>query len=161
MELLHHEGIRYTLHTERAGDKVRAFVVCTRQEPGEAMFPRIGARYDIAEVFTTPTDAFSSGLATARRLAAGELSPGQPEVKKSVGEYQLIASAAYQIETMRWEPTLRIKSKRATNKGAVQDLLDEQTPLQRNPCPTPARATEYALEHGEKLVLKLIPGLRV
>jgi hypothetical protein len=121
----------------------------------------IGSRYDVAEEFLTPTAAYSYCVGIARKLAAGEISANRPEVKKRVGEYQLLASAAFQIESRKWEPILKIKSKRLANKGAIQDLLEGQSPLQHNPCPSAARATEYALEHGEKLALKLIPGLKV
>lgn len=161
MDLLHHEGIRYTMHTEPSGQKLRVFVLCTHQEPGEMLFPRIGSRFDIRDEFATPTSAYAAALSVARRLVAGEISASSPEVKKKVGQYQLIASAAFQIDGRRWEPILKIKSKRPENKGAVQDLLDDQTSLQRNPCPTAARATEYAIEYGEKLVLKIVPGLKI
>ena len=161
MELIHHEGIRYTMHTEPKGQFVKAFILCTKQESGEATFPRIGSRYDLQEEFTSPVTAYPAALATARKLASGELSAAAAEVKKRVGQYQLIASAAFQIEGRRWEPILRIKSKRPENKGAVQDFLKEASPLPLNPFPTAARATEFALEYGELLALKISPGLKV
>jgi hypothetical protein len=161
MELLHDGEVRYTLHTERVGAALHAFVLSTRQPQGETLFPRIGDRYDLPGTFPSGTAAFRAAMEVASRLAAHEISSQRPDVKKVVGEYTIVASAAYQVEAEKWEPLLRIQSRRKVNKGAVQDFESEVSVLRRNLCPTAARATDFALEHGERMVRGLAPGLNV
>lgn len=140
---------------------VRAYVLRLRQPIGEVRMPRTALRYDIPDTFKTQQEAFSIGLVVAKRIADGELSASKSEIEKKFRDYALHGSAVFQLATEQWEPTLRIVSRKKENKGATQDLSDEQTHLQRNPFPTPERASEYAIEFGERLVLGFVPGLKV
>ncbi len=161
MELFHDGEVRYTLQTERVGTALHAFVLSTRQPKGETLFPRLGDRYDLPGTFPHGVAAFRPAMEAARRLAAHEISSARPDVKKVVGEYAIFASASYQIEAGKWEPRLRIQSRRKGNIGAVQEFESETSVLSRNLCPTAARATDFALEHGERMVRGLTPGLKV
>lgn len=161
MELLCDGDFRYTLQMERSGSRFAAHVLRLRRPPGDARLPRVAVRYDLPETFVSSADAHHAGLAIAERMVAGELRAFVPELKKRVKEYEVIASALYQLQDRKWEPALKITSRRPTNKGAQQEFNDEQTPLQRNLCPTPERARDYALEYGERLVLGAVPGLRI
>jgi hypothetical protein len=161
MELLHDGEVRYTMHSERVGEQWHAFVLCTRQPPGETNYPRLGERYDLTGRFANTTAAYREAVDAARRLAAGEISAGRPSIKRKIREYVVIASAAYHVEAGKWEPVLKIESRRRANRGAIQDFTSSPSILQRNLCPTSDRATDFALEHGERVVLGLVPGLSV
>lgn len=161
MELLRDNDSRYTLQLVQRGPHLHAYILKMHQPVGDVRVPRIALRYDLIETFRSQREAYSTGLVLAKRMIDGELSAARSEVSKKVEEHKLIGSAVFQLATEKWEPTLRIVSRKKENKGAVQDLSTEQTPLQRNTFSTPERATEYALEHGERLVLGLVPGLRV
>jgi hypothetical protein len=160
MELLLQDSISYILDTSRVDNKLHAYILCIVKNPDKTL-PRICNRYDLSETYTSLIAASRDALNIAKRLACNEISAVQPEVKKRVGEYELFASAIFQIESKKWEPLLKIKSLRAKNKGEIQDLLLEQTPLQRNACSTVMRATEFALEYGGKLIRGQVPGLKV
>lgn len=161
MELPRDGDYRYTLVTQQTSRGVSGYVLRMKQPAGDPRLPRVAVRYDLPEHYAYAGEAYRAAVAVAERMAAGELHAFVPEVKKRIQEYDLYASALFQLQSNRWEPALRIRSRKPQNKGAEQDFNSEQSPLLHNGFPSPERAREYAVEYGERLVLKAVPGLRV
>ena len=161
MELLRSGDFHYTLHTESRDGVLRAYILKFRQPLGDARLPRTAERYDFVESFRDQQQAFSSALSVAHRMVAGDMSAAQPQLQKKLGDYKLVATAAFNIVAGKWEPVLRVISRRPANKGAEQTFNEPPSPLLTNLCPSAQRATDYALEYGERLVSGAVPGLRV
>ena len=160
MELLFQNGVNYVLDSNRVGNKLHVYILCIAKKPDKTL-PSTCDRYDLSETYFNITGATSDAIKIVKRLAAHEISALQPEVKKKVGEYMLLGSATFHIQRKEWQPLLKIKGRRIENKGEIQDLLLQQSILKIHTFPTVLRATEFALEFGEKLVNKQVPGLKV
>jgi hypothetical protein len=161
MQLLQHEDHRFTLTLEGRAPHFTGYVLRFRQPQGEARRPRVGNRYDLPGTYQDSNQAFHAAMDAVHRMINGELRAMVSEVRKRVKEYDLYASALFQLERCAWEPALRIVSRRAANKGATQDFNEEQSPLQRNTTGNKDAARDFALWYGERLVLGAVPGLRI
>lgn len=158
MELTRIGDHRYTIHRENDGN---VYVLRWKQPLGDATMPRFASRYNLPNTYAFIGDALSDGDICAHLLERGELSFIRERIKKRIREYEIIASAEFRTNALRWQPTAKIISHREINKGAVQELGGPESSLARNLFDSPSSATKYAIEIGERVVLGFIGGLHV
>jgi hypothetical protein len=162
MELSRHRDFRYTFTPERGKNgRWGGYVLEIYQPYGDIELPRYAGRYNIPPTFRSEKDAVVQAQEVARRLSTGELSPISEKIEENIGDYKIIASGRLVLSSLKWEPTLTIKSRRKCNKGATQDFNDVHSALRRNPFREPGAAAKFALERGKDIVLRYIPGLKI
>ena len=160
MELFRDGDYRHTLHVERSGSALTAYVLRIFQ-PGEELPPRLSLRYNLNERFRTHQEVAQAGIRAVQLITAGELTPVSETLKEKFREYRIHASAGFRTDQAGWEPILKIESLRAVNKGAVQEFNSGTTALRLNPHIESSGAAKAALDYGRRMILGSIGGLRV
>lgn len=139
----------------------RAYVTAHPIYRDVGVHSRFAVRLDLPGTYRRMSDAAPDGFAIARRFFHGHFSPLGSEVVKVAKGYCIVASARFRIDCHLWEPTLLIRCERPQNKGAVQTFDGAQSPFISRTCETSELAANVALAYGERVVLGLVPGLRV
>ena len=152
---------RYIAGVWKADRGFRMFLVRGHQPAGELESPRYGHCFNVFDQFESERSAIDHGTLIATQIADGQVSPRNPEKRLSVREYRLIGSARYRFRADEWEPALRIISRRAANKGAVQEVDSDRAGFLRTTFADEVQALDYALNYGTRMVLGLVGGLTV
>lgn len=160
MELFRDGDYRHTLHVERSGGALTAYVLRIFQ-PGDELPPRLSLRYNLNERFVSDREAAQAGLRAVQLISLGELTPVSETLKEKFREYRIHASAGFRTDQAGWEPILKIESLRTVNKGQIQEFSSGQSAFRLNPHNESSGAAKAALDYGRRMILGSIGGLRI
>lgn len=163
MELPRNGEYRYTLHIVpiKGRQAFFAYILQIKQPADDIERPRFCNRFTLNGEFKSKDDACREGIKTVQRIADGLLSPESVRLKEKFRDYKIIGSARLRLDQIMWEPTLEIVSQRPANKGAVQCFNDYPSSFQRNLFDDVHTAADYAMNHGKRLIVGLVGGLKI
>ncbi|MCJ0764164.1 hypothetical protein [Variovorax terrae] len=142
-----------------AGARFVGFVVARRRGE-DGRYSRFAQRFDAPGLHASERAAKQAAEDLVLPISRGEVTvPAQYAQKKFEG-YRLRAHALYDIGTMKWQGRLEIKKLEPPRQGDVQHVGGEGSPFAANQFAQRDRAIGFAIEHGERMVLGLVQGLK-
>lgn len=82
----------------------RLFVVQLHQPQGETQPSGYGHRFDVADLFSSESEAMAHAAVFAREIDTGQHSLGRHVVKDKINGYRIEGSARYVFATNNWHP---------------------------------------------------------
>lgn len=146
---------------ERLGEASRAYVTAHPVYRDIGVHSRFAVRLELPGLYHSRSAAAADAFQIARRFYHNRYSALPTERVRTLNGYRIVGHARFRIDCHQWEPTLTIRSERPSNKGVVQTFDGGNSPFVHHTFPTAQLAADYALVHGERIVLGLVAGLRI
>lgn len=120
---------------------------------------RLGWKVEVSGEYVNSWDLQTEALHTFSRFKAGEVKALTNEQSRKFRGYRLTGRVRYVVAEDGWEPVLEMKKLEEPYRGRKVVYQGGETPFPRNAQRTPERATLFAIEYGERLVMGLVGNL--
>ncbi len=106
-------------------------------------------------------EAAADGYVAARRFAAGNYARSNICRSLVAKGYEIQSRARFRIDRHQWEPDVTIRNVASSKHGVAQVFGGATSPFMNVTFESEQVAVEYGLAYGERLVLRVIGGLRI